>query len=292
MIFICWLPWCASFINQAQRVSSDFWLTFSPVHSPQQTISGLINGIRLFTQEPFSLAFSLYTFVALGLLIYGTKKDLKQFPGSFPLCYFFWLPLIFMFLVSFLRPILYMRYASFLFPFMIMLIYQGLSHLPTKFYKVAVFSILLCAQLNIYIFYVTTTDSKPHYSELVDYLEHNVNGNEAIIHINSLSFFPVHYYAQIFYDETPLEAPISIYDPNHLTPHYTGTALLEENDFTRDLTVLAKFDRLWLIEEGATTGRLDFIDSYSLLATYQFEGNLHLELWQKNEKTCNCDAHI
>lgn len=291
IIVLLWSPWIITFISQAQRVGSDFWLTFSPINSPQETISGLVNGIRLFTQSKFTFAQSFFTFSLIGLSMWGTLKGIQK-KHNFPLYIFLWGPLVFMFFVSFVRPILYVRYTSYLYPLLVLIISEAIVSIQTKYLRILVLLIIVFMNLTFYFNYIETPDSKPHYQEMISFVVENSSSKDVVLHKTALSYFPTKYYLEKEPSLTNLGSHNLIYDPANATPHFEGTALLGENDFVRDLTVLAKFDRLWLIELGDQTDRNDFLLGYSLRKSSTFDGNLHLELWEKNEKTCNCHADL
>lgn len=279
IIGIMWTPWLLIFINQSQRVGGEFWLTFSPFNSPQETITGLATAVRLFTQEPFSVFDSLLTIITIILIIAGTIKMCNRAKESFTLTiipFFFWVPLAIMFLISFIRPILYVRYASFVHPFMIILVYQGLTVIRRQsFAMYVVYALVILLSLRIYWYsYIPATDSKPQYRQLSEYIAQHQREEDIILHNNALSYFPYTFYSM-------KSADSYIFDPEHETPFYVGTALIPAGIYIDSYSTLENAERVWFIHLRTDEDPVTILESHNLTDTIAFPGKLTVQLWTK-----------
>ena len=275
ILFILISPYLLLFLAQNKNVSEEFWLTFSPIDSLKETLTGLSVGIRLFTHKEFTFLDSFTNILTLSLAFIGTYFNIRNFKRTkLFFSFFFWIPLTLIFLASFKTPVFYVRYASFLIPFMIVLVFEGIVNLTkSKLIQTILIIILIILNLRIYYIYIKDNSTKAHHKELVTYIANNFNSNDGIIHINALSYFPFKYY-------TKGKLISTIYDPEYNTPYYIGTALTRENEYTRDFSTLERFDRLWVIELGNNDSREFLNNNFIIIEDKWFDGYLYLQLWE------------
>jgi len=273
-LFIVILPWLIVFISQSGSIKDNFWLTFDPINSSNESLTGLSVGIRLFSSEDFTIFDATLNILTLAFLFIGSVYEILKFKKlKIHSVYFFWSIFFMVYFGSFITPMLYVRYISFLIPFMIFLIYRGISVL-TKIVSIKLLILLTIIMLNVntYVSYQRNDYIKPYYSDLANYIEDNYHENDGILHLNALSFYSFEYYSH--------NKISTIYDPDYRTPFYTGKTMMREEDFTRDLSSLTKFDRLWIIELGSSDDRSGFETYFTLTEKIEFKGGLNLELWE------------
>lgn len=273
--FVISIPWIIIFITQASKFQGGFWLTFHPIDTLNETLTGLATGIRLITSRPFTIFDALLNLSTIAFTLIGTFSEMLNFKKQkVHFTVFFWLPFIMMYFVSFFSPVLYTRYVSFLSPFMIILVFKGIKTIfKSKYIQLSLIGLLIILNLNIYFSdLAANTTSKANYKELVQYIEHNLSTNDNVIHMRAHTFFPVKYYSKDKFHGT-------IYDPNFETPFYIGSAMILEEDYTRDLSAFLQYDRLWIIELSDTFAKEEFEPSFTLEEEKEFEGGLYLQLW-------------
>lgn len=280
-------PWLLVLSTQAKTVQSGFWLGFDPVNSLNETLTGLAVGIRLFSSEPFTLLNSILNLAIIGLALLGTSFELLNFKKiRIPICIFFWIPLLLIYFISFKSPLLYIRYVSFLSPFMTLLVLRGITALTKR--KAVIISIVLALillQAKIYFSsYLTDKNSKPHTNELVSYVEEHLQTGDTVINKDALSFFCFTLYSKG-------NPPSTILDPEYSTPFYVGSVLLTEENFTRSLTELTQFDRVWVVALDGGMPEESLGSQYSLTEERKFDGNLNLQLFT-NEATSHSNSYI
>jgi uncharacterized membrane protein len=270
-------PWLSQFFIQAKRVEGDFWQTFHPINTMNELLTNFAVGIRLFSGRKFDIIDTILTVVMISLTILGTANEIKNWKKRKTLfSIFFWLPIFILYCASFKRAILYIRYVCFLAPFMTILVYKGLSALTKrKETLILITIILIILNFKIYCSYALNITTKPHYKEMITYLKEHKKDTDCIIHLNALSFFPFKHYGGEDLKGT-------IIDPEYKTPYYVGTALIDENEYTRNVESLYTCDRIWMIREGDEiypTG--DLLNHFRFFTKEIYKENLFLELWVK-----------
>lgn len=283
------LPWILVLIKQTPRLAEDFWLNFHPFYSIRDSLFDMANGIRLFSDLEFNLYQKINSALIIILLVIGISPKRKYLDEKFNIIRFlFILPLILIYILSFKIHLMYIRYISFLEPFFLLLVYRGMidirSKLTSKIF-ILIYAIIFYFQLTIFSYY-HKKDSKPHYKELVQYLESVQIEDSIILHYDAVSYFSTEYYMK----NANLES--QILDPDYKTKTYVGKALLDEEVFIRDLTFLEKFDTLWLIDLKDVSKKQRIPEKFELRKESLFNGKLVLQLWQKNEETSNSYSNL
>ena len=224
---------------------------------------------------PFGFFEIILNISTIILTIVGTISEIvKSKRQSIRISLLFWLPFFILYFISFFKPILYVRYICFLAPFMTILTFKGIKYLSNKklFHYICVFFLFLL-NLRIYLFlYIPHNISKPNYREMVEYIEQNYNENDGVIHMDAKSFYSYEYYS---------ENKSTIYDPIYETPFYVGRVMLTDQDYSRNLSDLAKYDRLWIIDIHEKETKSDFEELFDLKEEKEFKGELYLQLWEK-----------
>ncbi len=278
IFFITSIPWIVIMISQLSKFETGFWLTFDPIDTPQETLTGLATGIRLISQRQFGLLDSFLNTFTILLTLLGTLYELVNFKKlKIHFSIFFWIPYILMYLASFHSPVLYARYISFLAPYMIVLSFYGIVFLfKNKYIQIPIVSILIALNLRIYfVDFINLINYRAGYTNLVNYIDSNLSETDNILHKNALTFFPVKYYAHNKFEST-------IYDPNYETQFYLGRSMILEDDYTRDTSEMIKHERIWTIELNSNINIDEIESNFTLLEEKCFNGGLYLQLWEKN----------
>ncbi|MBN2015328.1 glycosyltransferase family 39 protein [Candidatus Dojkabacteria bacterium] len=278
-IFAITFPWLLIMLSLLQDVVSDFWIKFHPLNTFNETITGFAVGIRLFSKENFDIVDGALNIGTILLSFLGTFSEIKKRKKiKIHFSILFWLPFVILYILSFITPILYIRYISFLAPFFIFLVYKGIKIL-FKNDTIKIFVVILMVLINLKIYfciYQKNNTSKPSYRELTTYIKTNHATYDGIIHMDAKSFFPFEFYAKDIAEST-------IFDPEYETPFYVGKVMLTEDNYTRSLSDLSKYDRLWLVEIYGMNDRDKFYQDYVLIDEKAFKGELYLQLWEKKE---------
>jgi uncharacterized membrane protein len=283
------IPWILVLIKQTPRLVEEFWLNFHPIYSIRDALFDMANGIRLFSSFDFNLYQKMNSILIIILLIIGIFPKWKYLDEKVNIIKFFFLfPLILIYIMSFKIHLMYIRYISFLEPLFFLLVYRGMINIRSKFKSktfTLIYAIMFYFQLTIICYYYKK-DSKPHYRELVQFLESVKMEDSIILHYDAVSYFSTEYYMK----NTDLES--QILDPDYTTKTYVGKALLKEEDFLRDLTYFEKFDKLWVIDLKDVSEKQRIPEEFELREENLFSGKLALQLWQKDEKTSNSHSNL
>ena len=278
--FLLSLPWLIIFVKQTSFVDNSFWLGFNPIDSVNETITGLVTGLTLFTHETFGVFDALHNWVTIILLLIGTGYEFSKFKKQkVHFSVIFWGVFLLLFLISFKKPMLYMRYAYFIAPFMIFVVYKGIKAiLKKKWFVITVVVLVTALNLITYYKYINATSSKPDYNRAVAFVLENISDKEQVVHLDALSFFSF----KVYSDDTFVN---TIYDPYDVTPTYIGKAMTYEEDYTRSVDDLLENESLWFVKLGEIRDEetKDFKQDFALVEKNDFDGGIRLEKWEKNK---------
>ena len=274
---IIYLPWFIIMLKQLKTVSEGgFWLHLSLIRDPIVTIGMIYSGHYFDNGNNLNIiTASLLGVTGALLLIASTRIALKRStPLRAAVLVWFWGIIFTVWLYSFKTSFFYIRYLLFLIPPALLLSILTLDRLKKRAQTVFLLiilviisttSILISAQVS-YI-----PGSKENMSALVRDL--NIQDGDLILHADAFS----HHAFKLYSSDDCL-----IYNPDNNIPYYAGLSVIEESDYYRQ-TEIDDYNRVWVVylwgQREEVTNELE--KNYYMSETYNYDGNLHMELWEK-----------
>lgn len=243
LVLASYVPWLPTFLRQFRQVQETYWIPPIGVWSIPNTISKMTLGAELNPDKSW-LALILLTIAA----IVATIFFLKRMPAKEK--WLFFISLVFPFLItamlSYKRSIYIDRYFIFGFPFYILIAAGAILAINKKMARWILVSAALAGVLITFPYQWSRlgAETKPGMSAAAKYINENAKPDEKIFVSSSLVYFNFKYY-----NKSGIQAKLYAPDP---LPHFSGTALLDEEDIIDDFGEnVKKNDLVWLID---TTG--------------------------------------
>jgi uncharacterized membrane protein len=214
VILVCYIPWIPVFIDQSQRVSSDFWLQKPEQRDFKLLYEHFLAGSTHLPQEDMILIFSIFLLVFRG---FNLGKD-----GILYLWVIF--PPLFTFVWSFLgRPLFFDRYLIISIPAIPILLASQNKKLLSPITNLLLIGVIIgLFFIDVHIF---NHPSKQPFKEVAQYVYKTYGKNTTVInyYTNHLHYFELKYQG----------VNVKIYSPDQL-PFWTGTALVDKQDILKD----------------------------------------------------------
>lgn len=235
---VLYLPWVPTLLAQIKRVEQSYWIPPMDQWSIPGTIWKMVFGGQGINRAV--LAFSAV--VAVGFI----ACYLKQIKNSNKWLVFMGVTVPFLgaVLLSLKTNIYLDRYFVFASLFFAILIVQTLHQIPKVFWRWLLLGTLAVA--SIFAFFKNWSDlgikNKPGMAGTAAYLNHNVRADDKIYVGSSFIFFTFKYYNQ-----TPVRPLLYSTEPVEKIPHFSGTAILTNDDLIMDFGAAKKNDIVWLL---------------------------------------------
>src|SRR3989344_7171276 len=238
LALLLYLPWVPSFLTQISRVESSYWIPPMNKWSVPGTLWKMIFGGQGVRNSILAAA----TIVSVTVVIYFIKK-IHNFQKWHILlgCA---IPVAAAVVLS-MRTNLYLdRYFVFASLYFAILIALALFSLNSRFWKFGLVGVLLAG--SVFAFLKNWDDlailNKPGMAAAAKYLNQTVGQGDRIYVGSSFIFFTFKYYNQ-----TPVR-PLLISDrPVSDIPHFSGTAILTDQDLILDYKNARKNDTIWIL---------------------------------------------
>lgn len=244
LVFISYIPWLPTFLKQLKQVEQSFWIPPMTIWSIPSTLLKMLTGVAL-PPERFAPLLVFGTLLIFASSIFAVKK-LSNNPKKWLLPLALYIPFIGSIVLSLKTSIYLDRYFIFSLPFFFILIASALLYTPNVFTKrLLIVTLVMGTFVSFPIFWhVLKPEQKPGMAGAASYLNQRANPHDKIFVGSSFVYFTFKYY-----NNTSI-APL-LYAPTKLQ-HYSGTALLSDNDIIKDFSRGVKNnDKVWTID---TTG--------------------------------------
>jgi mannosyltransferase len=277
---IFYLPWFIITLEQLKTVNAQgFWLHFDPILDPVATVGQFFTAENRpdFNNIQFSLVMTPIWIIGGGAFLFSlhlfeTKalsKNLKIiFTWFFTSSFLIWL-------YSFKTSFFYIRYLIFLVPPVLILATNTLGTIRQRS-KYIFIILLLILSINSFVLTFKQNqnlkDSKADTVSLVKDIQYKQN--DLILHTHAYTHHAFNVYSKL---------PNQIYNPDNNLPYYEGLSVIKEQDYYKQKEIIG-YKRVWVIylwgERPELTEQL--IKNYHLIKTTDYEGNLHMQLWEEN----------
>lgn len=238
VMIILYLPWLPNFIVQNQRVQQAYWIPPMNRWSIPSTIWKMTFG----SQDAKHFTLLVATLVALGVVYFFYKKN-QETPRYLVLLGLF-VPFVGSILISLRTAIFLERYFVFAGLFYIISIAVFILQIPRFPVRRSLATILVIVSLVMFFKNWRDLDisKKPGMAAAARMLNEQSAKKDKIYVGSSFVYFTFKYYNQtgtkpLLYSSGPLRT----------IPHFSGTALLNDDDLILDFTKEKKNETVWLI---------------------------------------------
>lgn len=278
LAFILYLPWVPTLLKQISRVEESYWIPQMDRWSISNTIWKIIFG----GESPSHMLVIIATLIALALLVYFVRLTKQREKWLVVLGLLF--PFIASVLFS-LKTALYLdRYfvfASCFFSILIILALVQLKNYTTRRTLVALFLIV-----SVVWFFNNwkKLPQGPGMAAASEYLNDRAGKDNKIYVGSSFVYFTFKYYNQtgikpLLYSSGPLET----------IPHFSGTAILTNDDLVLDFKPTPKGSHIWLIwttgfgqNKPNIPGNWNLVEEKSFVDTPAFKGEIFVDQYRVN----------
>lgn len=189
-----WLPWLVNVPGQFGKIEQAYWV-------PTPTIATLIQTLMVFAFDFENAAYPqamlpILIFVAIGLpafIILGIarsrEKNLVLYAAAMAI-----LPILFLFVLSLVRPVYIIRALMPAFLWYVILIGWMLAKLPLLLSRTFAIGLVAILFMILPAYYTYAEFPRPPFQQAVLALGARSQPNDAVVHDNKLSYFPMHYY--------------------------------------------------------------------------------------------------
>ena len=281
---VAFLPWFFIFLEQSSTVSEGgFWLVLEPIRDPINLLRAVFSGEQIWVDnETARNVLKFITDILAGIFILGgvitiykQRKNDKFNQKLLVLLFWTIANFLIVYFYSFKTSFVYIRYLIYLVvPVSILTLIPILNTKLPKYlqYWVAAFVITTLAVLS-FVTLNNIPSSKAQMRALVEQVEALDTEDTFILHPHAYTYHGFDLYSEL---------DSKVYDPNEDLPYYEGLAALNEDDYYRDveIPVYEQVFAIYLWEaDPALTEELE--KNYQKTDNYDYQGNLHLEIWQK-----------
>lgn len=244
---IIFLPWVPTLLAQVQRVEKSFWIPAPDRWSIPSTIWKMAFG----GQGNDHITLAVITLVAIGLIIYYFRESAP--PARWFIMLGVAVPFVISLLLSFRQAIYQDRYFVFASLYFTILI-AGTIYVVPKYTTRRTLTFLLAA-FSIVIFFKNWNDLGVKNLFINREINHKPGMAAAALVINSeaklgnkiyigSSFV---YFTFRYYNKTSIHPLLYSNEPLKNLPHFSGTALLNDDDLIMDFGQAKKNDTVWLL---------------------------------------------
>lgn len=243
LVALSFLPWLKTVLNQFKQVEESYWIPAMNFSSIPSTFLKMTTGDSIDVYKFWYILAILMIVVFIGFIVF-----LKKFANPFKWLMFLMVlfPFIGASLLSLKSSIYLDRYFIFTLPFYIIIISFVVWSLQKKQIKYSLIAIMILSSLITFPirWQKLETNKKPGMTGAASYVNSQANPADKIYVGSSFVYFTFKYY-----NETGIYP--KLYAPGTLS-HFSGTALLAEQDIIRDFNEKTKKnDVVWMIN---TTG--------------------------------------
>ena len=241
---LLYIPWLSAFNEQRSRVQQSFWIPPMDRWSIPGTIWKMVFGGTGINRPTLFVA----TIVAILILIYFIRKIKMQ--EKWLLVLGLVIPFLAAIALSYQTAIYLDRYFVFASMFLAMIL--GISILQIEKLKLRKGLAWIAVLVTIFVFYKNWTEldvkafgqpvKKPGMSAAAEYINERAGKNDKIYVGSSFVYFTFKYYNQtgikpLLYSTGPIES----------IPHFSGTAILTNEDLVLDFNQAEPNDNVWLL---------------------------------------------
>lgn len=269
--FIIFLPWLPVLIKQLSQVEESYWIPTMNRYSIPNTIFHLFAGTNIYTANSNLIIISLIFLAALAYALRQEKNNYKWL-----VVFSFFIPFIISVALSFKRSLYLDRYFVFVGLFYVIILANFIDSIKKKTLQYAIIAILATGSVLLFARGWQKIDlaDKPGMAGASSYLFANAMPQDKVYIGSSFVFFTYKYYAFRNYFNSGYPSNLNPTDliaernalidfpgqriyPEYLTPllyttnkmpHFSGTALLTENDIINDFNKEVKRGEIvWLV---------------------------------------------
>jgi uncharacterized membrane protein len=242
LIALLYLPWLKTFLKQTGQVQENYWI-------PAMNFWSIPNTFYKMTFElPINFLKTEYILAALMLIIsaviISVLKKKKQ-PAKWLIFFSLIIPFVIASIFSLKTSVYLDRYFIFVSAFYLIFIALGIFLIKNKFIKAIIAAIIIFGCLYGFIYNWNSLDikNKQGMAGAAAYLNQEVAPKDKIFVGSSFVYFTFRYYNQT-------SVSSKLYAPGELS-HFSGTALLSDEDIIKNFQETKKGEIVWLIN---TTG--------------------------------------
>lgn len=233
-----YLPWLPSFVSQISQVGANYWIP--PMN--RWSIPGTLWKMAFGGQGVRNAILGIATLVTLALLWYFIKK-VRSF-HKWHVLFGVVVPIIGAVVLS-LKTDLYLdRYFVFASLYFSALMTIALASISSRFWRMGLLGVLLASSVFAYLknWDDLGIADKPGMAAAANHINAEVKPADRIYVGSSFVFFTFKYYNQ-----TGIKPLLYSSEPLKNIPHFSGTAILTDNDLVLDLNKAGKGDTAWLL---------------------------------------------
>jgi len=246
LVFISYIPWIKTFLFQFGQVQNNYWIPKIGTWSIPLTVWELLTGTGGdSTKKPTEILFSLGVLFTIYMLYRVIKKEHSQ--NKWLVVFGLVVPFLGAVALSLKQSIFLDRYFVFAGLFYTVAVAIFLKNIGLAWLKHTLLAVLVLVSVLNWAYYWKdlNPDARPGLAAAASYLALNVKPQDKLDIGSSFEFFNFKYYNQT-------GVPALLYTPGiaHISdlPHYSGTALLNDNDLIQNLNANTKpGDTAWLL---------------------------------------------
>ena len=253
VVLLLYVPWLKTFKFQFTQVQDNYWIPKMHEWSVPLTNWRLIFGTGADSSNPttkiFLIVASLFTLFLIYRVIKKEKTIYKWLALSGTI-----IPFLGALLLSFKQSIYLDRYFLFAALFYTILLCLFIFELPNKKLKYSIYFLMVAISIFNWWFFWSSMDiqHKTGMASASSYLNNNIEPGDHLIIGASSEYFNYKYYNKS--TAAPLLYIPGISEVKQL-PHFSGTALLTNNDLVHNLnTIVKKGDTVWALWTNAFGG--------------------------------------
>ncbi|MDB4940040.1 MAG: hypothetical protein JWO40_465 [Candidatus Doudnabacteria bacterium] len=253
LVLILYIPWLKTFKFQFTQVQDNYWIPKIDRWSVWETNFRLITGSGADTaKHSIQITLVIAALFSLFLIYRIIKKEQSKFKWLVLLCFI--VPFIGAVLLSIKQSIYLDRYFLFAALFYSVALAMFIFEVQRVKLRYALFAILILVSLINWVKFWQQLDvsNKPGMAAAAQYLNNNAESKDKIDLGSSFEYFNYKYY-----NHTGIKA--LLYTPGitsvHQLPHFSGTALLNDDDLIHDFNANTKAgDTAWVLWTNAFGG--------------------------------------
>lgn len=229
MIYFLFLPWLFFLPQQIEKIQRAFWTQPPGISEILQSFMSLFAFLPMPIFEiGIVLIFLLQIFIIVFMWFFKTKN------GNFGfLIYFFLLPPIILFVLSYLiQPLFIPRVFILSAAWFFVLFGKYYDSSKNSFRKINLLFFIIISAVSLINFYRFNSFPRSEYKKLSQYLENEIKPENLIIHDNKLSFFPTIFYKesdnQVYIEDIPGSPNDTLATPSQKALGFMAVPSIEE----------------------------------------------------------------
>ena len=242
LIALLYLPWLKTFLKQTGQVQENYWIPAMNFWSIPNTFWKMTFELPInFLKTEYVLAVLM---IIISAVIIFVLKEKKQ-PAKWLIFFSLIVPFVIASIFSLKTSVYLDRYFIFVSAFYLIFIALGIFLIKNKFIKAIVAAAIILGCLHGFIYNWNSLDikNKPGMAGTAAYLNQEAAPKDKIFVGSSFVYFTFRYYNQTLIHP-------KLYAPGELS-HFSGTALLSDEDIIKNFQEVKKEEIIWLIN---TTG--------------------------------------